>query len=240
MADHVHACRTGRFCVFLDLNRDRYFSIPTAAFALLEPEISGSFLTRTHDERLSRPPPDDDTAHLAQSLVAAHILRLNADEPLLAKRGTVTTPPDAVPSLPPSERHRRVGWRSGVRVWRALLQAQYLLYARHLKVILSRTITLSHAFSRLEVFRQYPRSAVDLTLTFAAIRPQFPRNYLCLFDSLALVLFLARHGVSAKWVFAVREDPFDAHCWVQTDTIILNDFADRVAAYTPIMVVPGA
>lgn len=99
---------------------------------------------------------------------------------------------------------------------------------------------LQTSSSRPDTCRRHTRSAFDLALTFAAIRPQFPQNYLCLFDSFALFLFLARHGVSTTWVFGVRENPFDAHCWVQTETMILNDFADRVAAYTPIMAIPRA
>jgi hypothetical protein len=47
--------------------------------------------------------------------------------------------------------------------------------------------------------------------------------------------FLAMSGVSAEWIFAVRSNPFEAHCWVQSGSVVLNDVIDEVRAYTPIM-----
>jgi len=74
-----------------------------------------------------------------------------------------------------------------------------------------------------------------LVSTFHGLRPFFPRDYLCLFDSLALFIFLANHGVSPRWVFGVQSDPFAAHCWLQEGPLLLNDTLDRVTPYTPIM-----
>jgi hypothetical protein len=37
-------------------------------------------------------------------------------------------------------------------------------------------------------------------------------------------------------VFGVRTWPFHAHCWLQCDDVVLDDQADRVAAYAPILV----
>jgi hypothetical protein len=59
----------------------------------------------------------------------------------------------------------------------------------------------------------------------------------CLFDSLALLEYLARHGIYADWVFGVQTRPFAAHCWVQHGDIVFNDTVEHVSGYTPIMVV---
>ncbi len=72
---------------------------------------------------------------------------------------------------------------------------------------------------------------------FLKYRPLFPRDYLCLFDSLALVRFLSGYDLYPDWVFGVQEDPFRAHCWVQAGEVVLNDHLDNVAVYTPIMTV---
>lgn len=74
-----------------------------------------------------------------------------------------------------------------------------------------------------------------LTAVFRRLRCFFPRNYVCLYDSLALVEFLALHGVFPTWVFGVRLDPWAAHCWVQEQDLVLNDDPEEVAAYTPVM-----
>ena len=79
--------------------------------------------------------------------------------------------------------------------------------------------------------------AQDLVLIFDALRPLYPRNYICTFDSLALIEFLAQYDVFPTWVFGVEVDPFLAHCWVQEDETVFNDHVEMVRAYTPVMAV---
>jgi hypothetical protein len=59
----------------------------------------------------------------------------------------------------------------------------------------------------------------------------------CLHDSLAVIEFLAQHGVFPAWVFGVRARPFIAHCWVQSGGFVCNDTVEHVSTYVPIMVV---
>lgn len=75
-----------------------------------------------------------------------------------------------------------------------------------------------------------------LASRFLAGRPFYPRDYNCLFDSLALTRFLRLRGVAGDWVFGVRGAPFAAHCWVEMEGEPVNDEAGFVAPYTPILV----
>lgn len=77
--------------------------------------------------------------------------------------------------------------------------------------------------------------ARSLAAAFQRLRLFYPRSYLCLFDSLALIHFLARFQVFPDWVFGVTADPFEAHCWVQAGNLVLNDTVARVSGFTPIM-----
>ena len=52
-----------------------------------------------------------------------------------------------------------------------------------------------------------------------------------------MVHFLAAEGIQPDWVFGVKTEPFDAHCWVQHGDVVLNDAPDRVRQYSPILVV---
>ncbi len=52
-----------------------------------------------------------------------------------------------------------------------------------------------------------------------------------------MVHFLGAEGIHPDWVFGVKTEPFDAHCWVQHGEIVLNDAPDRVRQYSPILVV---
>jgi hypothetical protein len=79
--------------------------------------------------------------------------------------------------------------------------------------------------------------ARELVAVFNDLRIFWPRKFLCRFDSLALIHFLACFGVRAQWVFGVRLDPFGAHCWVQDGRRLYNDDLERIAQYQPIMVV---
>lgn len=75
----------------------------------------------------------------------------------------------------------------------------------------------------------------ELLQAFCRLRPYYPRRYLCLFDSLALLHFLARYSIFPEWIYGVKLEPFAAHCWVQTGDVVVNDIIDRVRDYTPIM-----
>jgi hypothetical protein len=79
--------------------------------------------------------------------------------------------------------------------------------------------------------------ARELTASFQTLRSLFPRDYLCLFDSLALLEFLAGFDLYPTWVFGVRLEPWAAHCWVQEGQYIFNEGVEEAAFYTPIMTV---
>lgn len=73
---------------------------------------------------------------------------------------------------------------------------------------------------------------------FSRARSLVPIGPTCLQDSLALRDWLDSRRASAAIVFGVKLDPFAAHCWVQSDNIVLNDAPDKVREFTPIFVVP--
>ena len=60
---------------------------------------------------------------------------------------------------------------------------------------------------------------------------------LCLPRSIAMAEHCASEGVPAELVIGVRPDPFLAHCWVQHQSLVLNDDIDNVRTFTPILVI---
>jgi len=84
--------------------------------------------------------------------------------------------------------------------------------------------------------REYDAArAARLIAIFKRLRPLFPRPYLCLFDSLALFEFMAGYDCFPHLVFGVIADPFEAHCWLQAGTLVLNDNLERTDRYKPIL-----
>lgn len=73
-------------------------------------------------------------------------------------------------------------------------------------------------------------------LGFQAWLPWAPFQGLCLYRSFMLLRHLRRRGHDALWLFGVRTWPFEAHCWLQVGDMVLDDSADRISAYTPILV----
>jgi len=79
--------------------------------------------------------------------------------------------------------------------------------------------------------------AEALASAFQTWRPWIPFQGLCLYRSFLLRDALRRRGEAAWWVFGVQTWPFEAHCWLQIGDVVLDDAAERVAAYTPILAV---
>jgi hypothetical protein len=57
----------------------------------------------------------------------------------------------------------------------------------------------------------------------------------CLFDSLVLSVFLTLCKVPCTFVIAVASKPFLAHAWVQAGDIVLNDSAEHVQEFHPLL-----
>jgi len=87
------------------------------------------------------------------------------------------------------------------------------------------------------------RPSLDPTDTLTAIaqaydrqRSRIPLHQICLPDSIALRHILQGQGVDAALIIGVRLDPFAAHCWLQSGSMVLNDSCDHVSCFTPILI----
>lgn len=79
-------------------------------------------------------------------------------------------------------------------------------------------------------------AARRLANVFQVLRTFVPKSGRCLPSSMMLLAFLRLHNVRAAWVFGVRTHPFEAHCWIECDGIVLNDSLEHVRWFTPILV----
>jgi hypothetical protein len=61
----------------------------------------------------------------------------------------------------------------------------------------------------------------------------------CLFDSLVLSIYLTRGMVPCTFVIGVANKPFLAHAWVQIGESVLNDTAEHVHNFKPILSIGG-
>jgi hypothetical protein len=72
---------------------------------------------------------------------------------------------------------------------------------------------------------------------FDQLMPFVPFQGQCLFRARLLLAFLRTGNRDAAWVFGVRTYPFQAHCWLQVGDTVLDDAAERLCGYVPILAV---
>lgn len=88
---------------------------------------------------------------------------------------------------------------------------------------------------------QDERSASDLediVIKFRVVRSLFytARDH-CYFDCAVMMIFLKFYGYQPRWIFAVKMNPFAAHCWVQVGSVLVSDYLRGTDHFTPIMVI---
>ena len=232
LQSHVFICQGKRHWVVLDVNRDKYLCIDRPQFEALGPSLKGWELPAAGPSGSDVAAASEAAVALANSLLALDILSDRATHAKDARPTAHLLPTEAIdPDSPPSRRssgpHAASFFLSSARASRELRRQRFQLIIEAVRARKNRNASRA---GRPDFERT--RSLVSV---FERLRLFYPRSYLCLFDSLALIHFLARFHVYPDWVFGVNADPFEAHCWVQAGDVVLNDRVARVSAFTPIM-----
>lgn len=234
---HVYFCGKGDAVVFLDLKNDEY--------SMISGEQSRAFLSlflKTHAHSTSE---DEDVSERVAEPVAGfpHALKDVLEAGLL-----ITTAQERKPVIPtymePSTERLVDRELVGSVHIRALDICRFAASCTKaaLQLRLRTLESTVHSVGKRRMLRTERQpcnldEARVLVEIFTRLRSIFPTDYLCLFDSLALIEFLARYGIFPTWVFAVRLDPWEAHCWVQDGQILFNDDTEAVSDFVPIMTV---
>lgn len=227
---HVFLCRAKRHWVILDVNRDKYLCIDRREFEALGPSLRGWEEILPPGEPAGAPAPEASNA-FATDLLNLDILTRDPVQAKDARPTPYTLPTDALDPDSPSGTlscTRAVSFFASAAQSSRQLQRQR--FQSTVEFVRTRRLRRAHHARPFDLER-----ARSLLAVFDRLRLFYPRAYLCLFDSLALIHFLARFDLYPDWVFGVNADPFEAHCWVQADGVVLNDTVERVSAFTPIM-----
>lgn len=230
---HVHLCEAGRQVIFLDLKHDKYLAIGSADRQALSGQVGGW-------------PADENAARsaLAQKS-SAPVIRNLIERGLLtadARAGKQAIPPVIEPVsevLVDDDFEKRTSID-------ALYLCKFLLAcARAGTALRLRSLQYAVESVRRRKARALRRGAAfdtqrnrELVAIFDRLRPfVFTANDACLFDSLALIEFLAVHGSHPTWVIGVHTHPFTAHSWVQHNELSFNGPVEFLRRFTPILTV---
>ncbi|HEY4212037.1 MAG TPA: lasso peptide biosynthesis B2 protein [Steroidobacteraceae bacterium] len=238
LADHVFVCVNDAHVVLLDLKQDRYWALEADQTAPLAGLVPGwPVATPRVPEAVAVSEAQAEESAEAEEVAAAlagqgilapdaagkdatpvnvtrpgrELLSAHEYEPAPIRFGTVIK--FVAASLVAKVSLRLAPFE---RVVRRFGERKRVGIASTQPLDVERTRRLVETFFRLRVFAFSSRDE-------------------CLFDSLALLGFLARHDVYADWVFGVQARPFAAHCWVQQGEIVFNDTVEHVSGFTPIM-----
>jgi hypothetical protein len=234
LAGHVFVCLNGEHLVLLDLKEDRYWALEAAQTAGLSALVDG-WPVRASGGAPGADSPSPETTAAIDVLLGRGLLTEGIPP------GKEATPVTAIVPMRElvSGTDTSAGPRSGswLKFFTASALAKIALRAwpfeRVIRRVKRRKDLLGPNASALDA-----EGARRLVEAFARYRVfLFSSKDECLYDSLALLEFLARYGIYPDWVFGVQTRPFAAHCWVQHGDIVFNDTVEHVSGYTPIMVV---
>jgi hypothetical protein len=218
--DDLSFCKVDEHFVFLDIDNDRYFSLPHPMEPILASYLEGN---RTPDLDIS-------------GLIERHILVDQRSAAMGSRRGIKPAARSAMESHIPEKKLRPFD----------LLEVLAIVLRTRLELKL---FTLKHVLDGLCAHGRFPVEQItplaalsaqrlaDAAALFRHARLYVPVDMRCLLDSICMAKFLRRRRLHAHVVFGVALDPFSAHCWVQLDDYVLNDTVGNVHSHTPIRVV---
>jgi hypothetical protein len=215
---HLSFCEVDGRTIFLDLRRDRYIQLDADTRSILDrcretdPPLEPGSPEAQHLQRLQLIVPSKKPAKLAAVSTAVPTRSLR-DEPSCGSRRA---------------------WHLVPEVLALLLRSRRTLKSGGLEVAVNEVRRRNSDPPRSFAGDGELRAAAE---RFRAARRLIPVQPNCLLDSLALSRFLSRRGLRATLVFGVKLDPFAAHCWLQTADSIVNDGADSITPFTPILAV---
>ncbi|HVZ18648.1 MAG TPA: lasso peptide biosynthesis B2 protein [Terriglobales bacterium] len=220
---HVHLSLSEEFATFLDLKRDRYFTLGPPHISLLRAIIKAPY---AHDQ---------STAGFISELTREGLFTISrengkplAPAQILMPNHTLLDGFKPGDLIPISEMPRML---------RAYVVATGRLRLRTLAALVE-CVRRRKQIDKPTRVALDPGRAKTAFFTFLRLRPLLYRQRRnCLLDSLVLFEYLASHGIFVDLVFGVRYQPFAAHSWVQYGRSSLNGRPEFLAAFRPILIV---
>lgn len=215
LAERLHYCIVADRPIFLDERRGRYFQLPTRLERSFLDAARSGFVSNRHED--------------LSTLVKAGIVEICEERHV------------ALPALSAPEQELRF---CGAEVLRprliaagvtARLQASLIMKLRPFEKIAQSIRRHRQSDDAVEPARP-DLDAQALIYAVQAADRLLGSVDRCFVRSLSVMILSWRAGLAPHFVIAVQADPFQAHCWVQHQTTVLNDHVEHVRRFVPILV----
>jgi len=228
---HIFHCQIDDGMVLLDLNSERYIGLGSKEVSALAPFVK-SLKTGPCNWTQDSPSRAD-----AMDFVN-HLIRLNI-----------------LTCIPPQ---RISNTSDQCELKQDLLHHDLIITDRALRVVdifrfiracafaafMLKTFTLKHIIDLVRRRKANQLTSIsleevgDLGRLFLGLRPfAFSGKNNCLYESLALLLFLSQYNVFPVWVIGVQTHPFLAHSWVSHNGLLLTGEVEMTKHMSPILAV---
>lgn len=239
LSDHVYCREFEDGAILLDLRTGKYLGLHAASLPHLKTLIA------------NWPGPDNANLHGIKTVPHDEGKVVDTVVSDLLSRGVLT-------QIPPSTNHiHAVSALTSLAITRRVAAAQapplghVVNFARalfHVKLfwrggnleptlgwLAARQSTLNDVTPpEPNILLPFLRSYCQLRLWFYTARDH------CLFDSLVLSAFLTKCSLPCTFVIGISTKPFVAHAWVQLGHAVLNDTAEYVQTFDPILAIGAA
>lgn len=211
----VHYCVANGAIIFLDIDADRYFGLPATCQQAFSYLVENGMASDAHVVALA-------------PLTAARLLV-----------PTDTADGFPLPTLVPNVRQSALDliearpslWQF-LCAWQCQAEAKRDLYRKPLSQVLS---NLSNKKAGAEQSKAPPpEKALAAFFATSAVTQTHDQ---CLRRSIAMVNYLTHFACCPLFVIGVRNNPFEAHAWVQFHDMVLNDDVEKIGRFTPILAI---
>jgi hypothetical protein len=222
LAPDTHLCLVQGAAVFLDLRGNRYVRLTQVQTGWLMPLLEeGGSVTET------------DEQDFAGRLLARGLLQHGPSASAKMVTSAHPAPLASLLELDPAGRPSACAM-AGLAL--ALLASRRASRGRNLLT----AVSAARRWKARAARRPVPSAdaVIAATRAFHSVTPYFFTIHdACLFRSLVLARYLTWLGARPDWVFGVRLAPFAAHCWIEHAGLALNEQADTIGEFSPILIV---
>lgn len=229
---HVHVHVSPDASIFLDLRRDKYVGLDESQTRAMARLVRGWEAS----ERLSSDSSvtqDQSETSLAQKLLREGLLTSDESTGKTASSPDLTPVHSALADLDVDGRPA-IQFHHVLNFFLSSVRVRWRLKHQSLETISDAVLKAKSPASDSDDAGVLGKMH-ELTHVYEYIRPFFyTQREQCLFDSMALVQFLASYNVFPTLVLGVRAMPFEAHAWVQYGPYVLNGMPEYIRLFKPI------